>query len=85
MEETHNSRTSRVDQRSQCTCLIILLLLRMLIGDLQCLASLPHDPKMAPIVPRDISLIPPVNETSSFYDGMQWVNVGRLWVLMHLA
>jgi len=64
---------------------MILPLLKTLIGDFQCLAALPHDPKLAPIIPRNISLIPPVNKTSSFYDGMLWLNVDHMCMLIHLA
>ena len=37
---------------------------------LQCLSHLPHDPALAPSVDPSISLIPPVNASSSYYDGM---------------
>jgi hypothetical protein len=37
---------------------------------LQCLSDLPHDPALSPSVDPSISLIPPVNVSSSYYDGM---------------
>ena len=37
---------------------------------LQCLSHQPHDPALAPSVDPSISLIPPVNASSSYYDGM---------------
>jgi tyrosinase len=37
---------------------------------LQCLSHLPHDPALAPSVDPSISLIPPVNVSSSYYDGI---------------
>jgi hypothetical protein len=36
----------------------------------QCLSQTPHDPALAPIVDPSVSLIPPVNASSSYYDGM---------------
>jgi tyrosinase len=37
---------------------------------LQCLSNLPHDPGLAPSVDPSVSLIPPVNASGSYYDGM---------------
>ena len=37
---------------------------------LQCLSYLPHDPALAPSVDPSVSLIPPVNASSSYYDGI---------------
>ena len=37
---------------------------------LQCLSHQPHDPALAPSVDPSISLIPPVNASGSYYDGM---------------
>jgi hypothetical protein len=50
---------------------VVLSLFKTLTTYLKCLADLPHDPKVVPSVPANVSLIPPVNTTSSFYDGMQ--------------
>ena len=36
----------------------------------QCLSHQPHDPALAPSVDPSISLIPPVNASGSYYDGM---------------
>ena len=36
----------------------------------QCLSQLPHDPALTPSVNPSVSLIPPVNTSSSYYDGM---------------
>ena len=49
----------------------------MLSSSSQCLTTLPHDPRLTPSVPTNVSLIPPVNETSSFFDGMQRLNAER--------
>ena len=35
----------------------------------QCLSQLPHDPALTPSVNPLVSLIPPVNTSSSYYDG----------------
>jgi hypothetical protein len=37
---------------------------------LQCLSRLPHDPALTPSVDPSVSLIPPVNTSSSYYDGI---------------
>ena len=37
---------------------------------LQCLSHLPHDRALAPSVDPSISLIPPVNASGSYYDGV---------------
>ena len=37
---------------------------------LQCLSHLPHDPALAPSIDPSISLIPAVNTSSSYYDGI---------------
>ena len=37
--------------------------------ELQCLANLPHDPKVAPTVDPSLSLIPPLTPNSSHFDG----------------
>ena len=37
---------------------------------LQCLSHQPHDPALAPSVDPSISIIPPVNASGSYYDGM---------------
>ena len=37
---------------------------------IQCLSKLPHDSALTPSVDPSISLIPPVNESSSYYDGI---------------
>lgn len=51
----------------------------------QCIATLPHTPAFVPVVPTNVSLIPPVNTNSSYYDGMQRPNVDRSRVLTRLA
>ncbi|KAH9974195.1 hypothetical protein BJV77DRAFT_968416 [Russula vinacea] len=40
------------------------------IRAMNCLSQQPHDPALTPSVDPSISLIPPVNASSSFYDGM---------------
>jgi len=42
---------------------------RVLTVSTQCLGTIPHDPKFTPTVPANISMIPPVAQNSSFYDG----------------
>jgi hypothetical protein len=37
---------------------------------IQCLSKLPHDSALTPSVNPSVSLIPPVNASSSYYDGM---------------
>lgn len=37
---------------------------------IQCLSKMPHDPALTPSVDPSVSLIPPVNASSSYYDGM---------------
>jgi tyrosinase len=37
---------------------------------IQCLSKLPHDSALTPSVDPSVSLIPPVNASSSFYDGI---------------
>jgi tyrosinase len=39
------------------------------VSGLQCLSHLPHDSALAPSVDPSISTIPPVNASSSYYDG----------------
>ena len=36
----------------------------------QCLSKLPHDSSLTPSVDPSVSLIPPVNASSSYYDGI---------------
>jgi tyrosinase len=36
----------------------------------QCLSKVPHDPALTPSVDPLVSLIPPVNASSSYYDGI---------------
>lgn len=38
-------------------------------SQLQCIAKLPHNPKIAPVVDPSLSLIPPITSKSSYYDG----------------
>ncbi len=40
------------------------------IFGIQCLSKLPHDPALTPSVDPSVSLIPPVNTSSSYYNGM---------------
>lgn len=44
------------------------------IFHLQCLSHQPHDPSLAPSVDPSVSLIPPVNASGSYYDGMSQSN-----------
>ena len=37
---------------------------------IQCLSRLPHDSALTPSVDPSVSLIPPINSSSSYYDGM---------------
>jgi hypothetical protein len=37
---------------------------------IQCLSKLPHDSALTPSVNPSVSLIPPVNVSSSYYDGI---------------
>lgn len=39
------------------------------IFEFQCLSKLPHDPALTPSVDPLVSLIPPVNKSSSYFDG----------------
>jgi tyrosinase len=39
------------------------------IFGIQCLSKLPHDPALTPSVDPSLSLIPPLNTSSSYYDG----------------
>jgi len=43
----------------------------LLTGNPQCLAGLPHDPKLVPSLPANVSPVPPVNPKTPPYDGMQ--------------
>ncbi|KAF9644191.1 Di-copper centre-containing protein [Thelephora ganbajun] len=45
------------------------------IRAVNCLAALPHDPTLAPSVPANVSLIPPVNQSSSFYDDLVYLHM----------
>ena len=40
---------------------------------LQCLTKLPHNPKIVPVVDRALSLIPPLNPNSSYFDGGEFL------------
>ena len=42
--------------------------------DYQCMSHLPHDPALSPRVDPSNSLIPPVNASSSYYDGLASFN-----------
>jgi len=46
-----------------------VLFLKMIFR-IQCLSKLPHDSALAPSVDPSVSLIPPVNASSSYYDGI---------------
>ncbi len=37
---------------------------------IQCLSKLPHDPALTPSVDPSLSLIPPVNASGSYFDGI---------------
>ncbi|KAF9785224.1 Di-copper centre-containing protein [Thelephora terrestris] len=52
------------------------------INAVKCLASLPHDPKIAPIVDPTLSLIPPLNPDSSYFDDIVYTHMD-LNVLIH--
>ena len=45
------------------------ILLRIYVP-IQCLSKLPHDSALTPSVDPSVSVIPPVNASSSYYDGM---------------
>ncbi|TBU33893.1 Di-copper centre-containing protein [Dichomitus squalens] len=45
------------------------------IAAVNCVSKFPHDPKLAPIVPRNISDIPPVNESSSYWDDLTYIHM----------
>ncbi|TBU33894.1 Di-copper centre-containing protein [Dichomitus squalens] len=45
------------------------------IAAVKCLASLPHDPNLAPIVNRTISNIPPINNSSSYWDDLVYIHM----------
>lgn len=45
------------------------------INAVNCLAELPHDPNLTPSVPLNVSRIPPVNESSSFYDDLSYLHM----------
>ncbi|KAI1794064.1 Di-copper centre-containing protein [Ganoderma leucocontextum] len=45
------------------------------IAAVNCLASLPHDPNLAPTVDRSISNIPAVNESGSYWDDLVYIHM----------
>jgi tyrosinase len=45
------------------------------IKAVKCLAELPHDPKLVPTVPVNVSVIPPLVEKSSFYDDLVYLHM----------
>ncbi|KAI0262442.1 Di-copper centre-containing protein [Gloeopeniophorella convolvens] len=45
------------------------------IQAINCLSHLPHDPTLSPSVDPSISLIPPINATSSYYDDLVYVHM----------
>ena len=47
------------------------------LGNLQCLAKLPHDPKIVPTVDPAFSLIPPMTPNSSYFDGERFT----MWII----
>jgi len=49
------------------------------IDAVNCLNTIPHDPRMVPTVPTNISLIPPVNQSSSFYDDFVYIHMDLNW------
>ena len=85
MEDPRTQSTSGLDPCCQRTPLATAPLSATLTAGAQCLATLPHDPKLVPANPTDVSLIPPVNQSSSFYDGMQSPSAGCLRMLIHLV
>jgi len=52
------------------------------INAVKCLAKLPHNPKITPIVDPALSLIPPLNSNSSYYDDIVYTHMD-LNVLIH--
>jgi tyrosinase len=59
--------------------LVLAVILRRYSSWLQCLSHQPHDPALAPSVDPSISLIPPVNASGSYYDGMNMPILTCLW------
>ncbi|KAH9952948.1 Di-copper centre-containing protein [Russula dissimulans] len=45
------------------------------IRAVNCLSDLPHDPALSPSVDPSISLIPPVNVSSSYYDDLVYIHM----------
>ncbi|KAH9974194.1 Di-copper centre-containing protein [Russula vinacea] len=45
------------------------------IRAVHCLSQTPHDPALAPIVDPSVSLIPPVNASSSYYDDIVYLHM----------
>jgi len=45
------------------------------IKAVNCLTTLPHDPSFVPVVPANVSLIPPLIEKSSFYDDLVYLHM----------
>ena len=71
MESVHHRGESGMDPRCQCLYRRLPLIGRLpesLFGN-QCLSQLPHDPALTPSIDPSVSLIPPVNASSSYYDG----------------
>jgi tyrosinase len=52
------------------------------INAVKCLAKLPHDPKIVPTIDPALSLIPPVNPASTFFDDYSYTHMD-LNVLIH--
>jgi tyrosinase len=45
------------------------------IRAVNCLATLPHDPRLTPLLPANVSLIPPIDKSSSFYDDFVYMHM----------
>ncbi|KAF8495783.1 Di-copper centre-containing protein [Russula emetica] len=45
------------------------------IGAINCLSKLPHDPALTPSVDPSVSLIPPVNKSSSYFDDIVYIHM----------
>lgn len=46
-----------------------LLVRSTILTSRQCLSKLPHDPHLTATINPDLSVIPPINASGSFYDG----------------
>ena len=79
MEATHDAGEEGLDPCGQCISHSLRSISsHALTVALQCLGDLPHDPKFQPSFPLNVTLIPPVNNASSFYDGLFRLDVSSV-------